>query len=337
MKEFKKSLLSIVMIISLFVVPKVAYAANSSASNWRIFCEKTAMAANEETKCYLIAQITDATDGGKAITAVLSNIQTGNMEIANAAPAFNYIQVDTTIASATFKNTLHGNKTTCDSKGNCYDFTSSQGIVSNANDSNITGRGYTGYTPIGYWTVKFVNNQSNITNGSVCASAEYVVDGKSSNASFANDGSCVEIRLEEGTYPACYCNSASNKCYGKDGSEVSREVYESECNPKCDAGQLSDEELKKYCTCVQENGKFFGKDSTQVTEEQFKIECGKKCYQSNGKYYGKDGNEVSKEQYERDCLPKTGSFASYAVLAAGALIALSAITIAKKHNRFYKV
>lgn len=33
----------------------------------------------------------------------------------------------------------------------------------------------------------------------------------------------------------------------------------------------------------------------------------------------------------------TGSFASYAVLAAGAFIAISAIAIAKKHNKFYRV
>ena len=46
---------------------------------------------------------------------------------------------------------------------------------------------------------------------------------------------------------------------------------------------------------------------------------------------------MTKEQFEKDCLPKTGNFASYAVLAAGALIALSAITVAKKHNKFYRV
>ena len=34
---------------------------------------------------------------------------------------------------------------------------------------------------------------------------------------------------------------------------------------------------------------------------------------------------------------KTGAFASYTILAAGALIAISAITIAKKHNRISKI
>lgn len=63
----------------------------------------------------------------------------------------------------------------------------------------------------------------------------------------------------------------------------------------------------------------------------------KTCYTENGKYYGKDGTEVDEETYKKECVPETGSFASYAVLAAGAFIALSAITIAKKHNKFYRV
>ena len=78
------------------------------------------------------------------------------------------------------------------------------------------------------------------------------------------------------------------------------------------------------------------KPSLPVTPEK------KTCYTEgegdSKKYYGKDGNEVTKEQYDKDCgNPTTGGWASYAVLAAGAFIALSAITIAKKHNKFYQV
>lgn len=35
--------------------------------------------------------------------------------------------------------------------------------------------------------------------------------------------------------------------------------------------------------------------------------------------------------------PTTGAFTSYALLAAGALVAISAVAIAKKHNKFYRV
>jgi hypothetical protein len=82
-------------------------------------------------------------------------------------------------------------------------------------------------------------------------------------------------------------------------------------------------------------------DNGRCREIKPKIEIKKTCYTEgegeNIKYYGKDGNPTTKEQYEKDCVPKTGGWASYAVLAAGAFIALSAITIAKKHNKFYQV
>lgn len=65
------------------------------------------------------------------------------------------------------------------------------------------------------------------------------------------------------------------------------------------------------------------------------------CQVKDDKYYGPTGEEITQEEYKKQCEatkpPETGSFASYAVLAAGAFIALSAITIAKKHNKFYRV
>ncbi len=82
-------------------------------------------------------------------------------------------------------------------------------------------------------------------------------------------------------------------------------------------------------------------DNGRCREIKPKIEIKKTCHTEgegeNIKYYGKDGNVITKEQYEKDCIPPTGGWASYAVLAAGAFIALSAITIAKKHNKFYQV
>lgn len=49
-------------------------------------------------------------------------------------------------------------------------------------------------------------------------------------------------------------------------------------------------------------------------------------------------DEVNKKSIgSNEKTTETGSFASYAVLAAGAFIAISAIAIAKKHNKFYRV
>lgn len=42
-------------------------------------------------------------------------------------------------------------------------------------------------------------------------------------------------------------------------------------------------------------------------------------------------------EFVQNDTPDTGAFASYSLLAAGALIAISAVAIAKKHNKIYKV
>ena len=103
--------------------------------------------------------------------------------------------------------------------------------------------------------------------------------------------------------------------------------------PMMTLADLTDPNRPKLETPTVENGR--------CREIKPKIEIKKTCYTEgegeNIKYYGKDGSVVTKEQYEKDCVPSTGGWASYAVLAAGAFIALSAITIAKKHNKFYQV
>lgn len=341
-------------IFCLFLAPHIVNAANASANNWKLFCDSVEITASQTTNCYLIAQITDATDGGKPINAVLTTATTSKAEVVNAMAAFNYIQVDKTLASAKFGNTFHGENAYCNSSGNCYDFISSQGIVSNPNDSKVTSRGFTGYTPIGYWNIKL--NADQITNdtdcGKICVFVDYVVDGQSvlGNSSSQNGNAnapCIEINLKQEQNAVCYCNSSSNICYGANGAEVSREQYEAECKNSCkyengiyygpSGSQVTEAEYKAKCTCRVSGGKYYDDTGAEVTQEVYNTKCAKACYQSNGKYYGKTGAEITKEQYERDCVPKTGSFASYAVLIAGALIALSAITIAKKHNKFYRV
>jgi len=57
--------------------------------------------------------------------------------------------------------------------------------------------------------------------------------------------------------------------------------------------------------------------------------------------FQKDGNfdcfEVKLKKGTPQNVPESGAFVSYAILAAGALIAISAVTIAKKHNRLQKI
>ena len=277
----KKCLLSVfITLFCLIFTPGIVSAADASASNWHLFCDKSSVIEGETVKCYLITQITDATSNGNKISSVLTNVETSKDNIEAVKPAFNYMTVETTLASAPFTTTssLHGSNTNCPTTGNCYDFISASGIVSNTNNPTISAAGYTGYTPIGYWEIKLDAKAitSNDDCGSICVSLDYIVDGRVTAGNMANpsntNSSCAEVKLSLETTKICYCNTASNICYGKNGTDVSKGTYEKECL--------------------------------------------KACYQSGGKYYGKDGTEVSKETYEEECLPNTGSFASYAVLAA---------------------
>ena len=301
----KKNMLyvkTMLVILCLFLMPFAVKANNASANNWKLFCDDVVLTANSTTKCYLIAQITDATNNDKPISAVLTKVSTDKAEVVEGIPAFNYIQVEKTLPSAAFKNSLHGSQTNCDSGATCFDFTSTSGIKNNSSDASFVNKGFTGYTPIGYWIVKLDADQikTDADCGKICVYTDYVVDGQTATGNVTASGNttnvsapCIELNMNFEGNKICYCNG--NVCYGKNGTEVTKEQYDSECG---DA---------------------------------------KICREENGKYYGKDGVEVTKEQFEKECIPKTGSFASYAVLAAGALIALSAITIAKKHNKFYRV
>lgn len=65
------------------------------------------------------------------------------------------------------------------------------------------------------------------------------------------------------------------------------------------------------------------------TVESYKLE-GEESYACTEVHFTNNGGPASDT-------PTTGAFTSYALLAAGALIAISAVAIAKKHNKFYRV
>jgi hypothetical protein len=58
---------------------------------------------------------------------------------------------------------------------------------------------------------------------------------------------------------------------------------------------------------------------------------------TQGKQEEFDCFEIKLKQGTPQHVPESGAFVSYAILAAGALIAISAVTIAKKHNRIQKI
>ena len=62
-------------------------------------------------------------------------------------------------------------------------------------------------------------------------------------------------------------------------------------------------------------------------------EDAKKCRIENGKYYDADGRETTKEAYEAACIenPTTGSFLPYAVILAGAGLAVVLYLVSRKN------
>ena len=366
------------LLFMLLLLPLGVYAAtDSSANNWKIYCDRTQVTQGDTAKCYLLTQIKDAVDGGRAITAIMTGISGDKMEVKDSQPAFDTITLTKTLHTNSFSGSLVHSSEVCNAVGGCYDFTADE-IKSNTtlDISNLTGN--IGYTPIGYWEIEL--DEDSITPDSdecarVCIDVDYLLSGSNApvvgvNRQTSNaNGTCQELKLVSRNV----CKIDNGKYYGKDGSEVTEAEYKEQCEPKIckiendkyydnNGNEVTEEEYKKACTCRIDNGKYYDNDGNEVTKEEYSQKCTcriendkyydgngnevtkeeytKRCTcrkTSDGKYYGRDGSEITKEQYDKDCVPATGSFASYAVLAAGALIALSAITIAKKHNKFYKV
>lgn len=374
MKKIRNYMLYMVILLLPFVV----HAANASANNWKMYCEDVTVEEGKTTKCYLLAQISDATDGGDNITAVLVKLKSDKASVEGYEAASSDITVTKTENGANFTGNLDHGATVCGGGLGCYDFTATA-IKSNTTSAVSQVTGNTDYTPIGVWTIRpdndFITPDSEEC-ATICVDVNYIVGTGTNTPGVTSDltnhnGACWQVHLSSNKI----CKIDNGKYYGKSGTEVTKEVFEAECNPpakicKIENGvyydksgnQVTEAEWKKACTCRIENGVYYDESGAQVTKEVYEQKCTcriengvyydstgtvvtkevyeKKCscrQTADGKYYGKDGSPITKEQYDKDCVPPTGSFASYAVLAAGALIALSAIMIAQKHNRFYKV
>lgn len=300
MKKIKNLLLIVVLTVFTALLPNYVSAA-PSANNFKVYCGKSAISFGETASCFLLAQITE--DGGQGIYGVYAGIQsTDKLAIQGSDVMFPDMLKSTMIP----KGNQRGDGKACDANNNCYDFVALDGkTILNKAGQNITDKypeinqgEWQGYTVIGFWTVKLEEGATDENCGKLCVLVDYKATKENSTAT-AIDRNNVE----------------SLGC-----AEIHPIAQE---NPKI---------------CVIENGTYYDKNGNVVTEEEYKKQCSKTCVVENGTYYDKNGNIVTEEEYNKQCNPpETGSFASYAVLAAGAFIALSAITIAKKHNKFYRV
>lgn len=263
MKKVRNLLIIFALALCIVVVPNKV---NAAASNYMLYCDKETITRGDSATCYLLAQIDD-----QGIFGVYADLNYERLTIEGHGIIYNDIMTVTEINKGAERPNV-GTGVTCTSNGKCYDFQANTGsLITNkagATGVDIINTNHSGYTPIGYWTVKVREDATDENCGKICVSVQ--AKNTSTSQLGSNPQECVEI------------------------------------HPK-------DEEVKvKTCTYDETN----------------KI------------YYDKNGNVVDEAEYKKQCKvnpPQTGSFASYAVLAAGAFIALSAITIAKKHNKFYKV
>ena len=335
----------LIFTVALFV-PLLVFAADADANNWKLYCDEVSIVEGSTTKCYLLAQVRNADAGGKNITAVLTSMKGRKLFVKGYYGAVSSTTATLTNHGDPFNNGIEHSSNVCNGALGCYDFTSTA-IESNTTLAVSSVTENNGYTPIGYWEVALDEQQITADSddcGRICLDVDYVIGTSRSSALTAdiennNNGACQDIHL----ISSKVCRIENGIYYGKDGQQVTEEEFKKVCTRRIENGKYYDnngsevtkEVYENKCTCRIDGDKYYDATGQEVTKEVYDSKC--TCRVSNGVYYGKDGSVITKEQYDADCVPKTGSFASYAVLAAGALIALSAITVAKKHNKFYRV
>ena len=263
MKKVKNLLIILVLALCAVILPGKV---NAAASNYKIYCEDTAITPSETTNCYLLATVDDS-----GIYGVYADLSFSKLTIEGVNVVGADIKAEQILKGASRPNVSA--TATCTADGNCYDFQAVSGLITNKAGSNgVTSvdQNNSGYTIIGYWTVKIAEDATDENCRKICASIQ-TKNTSTSEIVTGDSQTCTEIHPETPTV-----------------------------------------ETPKTCTYDQTTNTYYDKEGNAVDEATYKAEC-----------------EVTP--------PGTGSFASYAVLAAGAFIALSAITIAKKHNKFYKV
>ena len=329
MKRFKKIIFLIS--ISLFVITKVN-AANASATSWRLYCEDTIVAEGESTKCYIMAQISNATGSGKNIRYVATEI-TGDKVFIETPDLNNpnYIahgmpNKGTTINQSSvshnqpYSTTFAHRATTCTAALGCYDFyKGTNGTILSDTTNAVSGIAENnGFTPIGYWNVYI--DEDYITPDSdecarICLYVDYGLDGDTSYAHGLTpninngDGSCQEIHLTANPR----CEYSGGTYYDRSGHAVTEAEYKADCfscrhigdkyyNKVGDEVSYSEYQSACFPKCKCSGNVCYNKEGQTVSEADYRKDC-LSCKIDGNKYYNKAGEEVTKQQYNQDCLP----------------------------------
>ncbi len=368
----KKNIISkLILLLVIALLPALVLAEGDG--HVRILCKEYELNPNQETECHIVAEMSEGNTVLLTHTEIATHVE-GKENGTNGlifkrdkiGTIFENTQAFRTEKGAEFNSTImtaftnNGgladdvlaicpDNSTVTEEG-CYEFLYPDGLPITPKVTEKPGtanQDFANTVSLGYVTIAIDEdtvNDSDCANLCVNAYVYEKKDGKYVKTTMAGD--CAELKLTTPKVCVIVVENDEKKYYGKEGKEVTEEKYREEC-PVCrivndkyydhDGNETTAEEWAKNCLCRIQNGKYYDSTGNPVTEEEYKKACGCRIDTTAGKYYDNNGNEVTEEEYKKACVPETGSFASYAVLAAGALIALSAITIAKKHNRFYRV
>ncbi len=148
------------------------------------------------------------------------------------------------------------------------------------------------------------------------------------------------------------CQIVDDAYYGSNGEEVSKEIYESQCNPKCkvendkyydSTGKEVDKDTyNASCNpkCRVENNKYYDDQGNEVDEKTYNSKCSPKCKEDGDTYYDKNGNKVSKEAYLESCglveNPKTGSIIPPFLIFIVAIVT-GLYFVLKTKNKMFKI
>lgn len=302
MKKIKSFLLMTVIGLCSFATISVVNAASFDMSRMNLVCEPSAIEGGERSTCYLIGRPSTANASDTNHGYVAQAYTTKSLKIIMAQKNENVPNTNAVATPAT-SITAKPFATISDAPAALKNFTC---IYDEAIDSEAASKGgKSDYQCLVFYSTTAANAfnpvviKNNITNIKGLT-AQHISDG-----------------------------------YGVIGSvvvELDADAKVNECGELCiKVWQVPDAKAyDQYKDCaVKESG-------DPQCGEPTKIEPAPNA--TPGGYFCEEMHLKTKPEPEPgEDTPPTGAFASYAVLAAGALIAVSAIAMAKKNNKFNKI
>ncbi len=299
MKKYKNFILVAIFALAAIIVPNNVKAAQIDFNNMEVICQPTSLEKGEKSTCYVIGHMNGGED---KINGFKSVVYTND----------NLILTDV-LAEASSHN---ADAVKLDDTEKAAE---NQKLMSSGN-TYITGTAEKG--------------------GYTCKLSEYNLADTKLDAATASNNQLITADNLNSSNCVLYYSKGTTSVFSK---EVLHEF----------------KNLSKVTTTASygTDGAILGEYVVQLDpNKDYKAgsRCGDICVKvwavPNGSYYsdGNTGNETGNKTIGNKCTEihlktgggenvPSGAFASYAILAAGAFIAISAVAIAKKNNKLYKI